>query len=289
MTEATEISLPSIQGIREAAAKLPKDLKANALALCDDMEQVIEGLGDSDKIWYPTRLRIVQGTTKTKELTNPDEAARGRLIIGNTVVGKEMNVYAIRLWNSRTLMNPDVDKTNVMCTSPDGKFGTRYGRCGSEHCLYAKFDEASKKAVPCRSNQDAILLTDDFRHILHFQFYRTSSDLGKNFKAMLSKVGPEYMLRKLAFKTEDSEKKDTVSAPAISRTDVTAGGAEREFILAVTKYYADRRHYELARHEAYLAEKRARGQEAEPVSHEDVRRIAVAQEQAGVETGGIDL
>jgi len=273
-------TLPSTENlVTTAAAIKDKTLRANAMQLAEEMGNVVEGLGDVEKIWYPTRLKLIQQSTILTDLTNGDDAKIGGWVIGNTYVGTELPAHVIRTWNSRTLMDEDIEKHNVICQSTDGKNGTRHGNCRT--CVFSKFVEG--KITACRSNAVYIMVSADLRNVLQYEFYRTSTEAGKALNKRLVARGNDFWKMEVVFKSKPNEKKKNVRNPAVEYPehkdkpeDVVA------FLNAVREYYAGRRKYELDRHNEYVAERSARGFEAP--AHEEVTRISANAERAA-ETG----
>jgi hypothetical protein len=123
----------------------------------------------------------------------------------------------------------------------------------------------------------------DLRHVLQYEFYRTSTEAGKALNKRLVARGNDFWKMEVNFKSKPNEKKKNVRNPAVEYSehkdkpeDVVA------FLNAVREYYAGRRKYELDRHNEYVAERSARGFEAP--AQEEVTRISANAERAS-ETG----
>ncbi len=272
------IELPSTDAIVLAAQAIKdKALRANAMALAEEMSSVVEGLGDNDKIWYPSRLRLIQQSTILSDLENGDDAKIGGYVVGNKYIGNEIPVHVIRTWNSRTLMDEDIDKHNVICTSTDAKNGTKYGQCRT--CKFGRYEEG--KITPCRSNSVYIMVSADLRHVLQYEFYRTSTEAGKALNKLLTMEGNDFWKMQVTFKSKANEKKKNVRNPDIPRpaTRVDVPADVIDFLNQIRIYYAGRRKFELARHEAYVKE-RFDGGKIERPREEDVTRITANAEKA---------
>ena len=172
----------------EKLAKLAKDLpvehRDNATALVKKMGEVIEGLGDKPLEWRPSTLKLVQATTDRSKL--PKGATIGSLVLGEHVVKTPLKVIPLRFYTTRQYWNPDPLAASMVCSSPDGITGYRFGNCKA--CPHAKFDEVEKRS-DCNKTITVISVAEDFTSIFYTNFSKTNYANGVDWQGLMKKAG----------------------------------------------------------------------------------------------------
>jgi hypothetical protein len=170
--------------LAELAQALPADVKANALALVARMGEVIEGLSDKPQEWRPPTLKLVQATTDRSKL--PKGATIGSLILGETVLTTPFRAIPMRVATTRQMWNPDPAAATMVCSSPDGEVGFRYGNCKA--CPNSKFDEVEKRSA-CNKTINIISVAADLSNIFYTNFSKTNYSNGLDWQSLMKKAG----------------------------------------------------------------------------------------------------
>jgi len=176
------------QQLQELATKIADDTKKkNALQLLEDMQMEIPGIGDEPVRWRPSFIRVVQGTTDTSKIS--EKVSVGDIVWGDSAKGTTAKVIPISAFPGRQMWDPDPNKTTMLCSSPDGKIGFRYGEC--KKCSFSKYDEAAKKSA-CSSNYTFYVLAPDLSSIGQISFSKTSYANGAAWLKVLRRGGYPY-------------------------------------------------------------------------------------------------
>jgi len=172
----------------EKLAELAKGISGkhgtDAAALVVKMGEVIEGLSDKPMEWRPSTIKLVQATTDRSKL--PRGATIGSLILGENIVPTPLKVIPLRVAVTRQMWNPDPAAASMVCSSPDGEVGYRYGKC--KECPNQKFDEAEKKSA-CNKTISVISVTEDLTNVFFTNFSKTNYSNGLDWQGLMKKAG----------------------------------------------------------------------------------------------------
>lgn len=230
-----------IDQIKAAAAKLENEtLRNNAEALIARMTSTSQGIGDEIRRWHPSNLRIVQATTDVDSIDG--DVRPGDLVYGNVKAPKDARVFLLRAWDSRTMWNPDLNIKSIMCSSPDGKVGWRFGDCKS--CENGKFQDGTPSL--CRQQKSFLAVTEDFSDIVVIHLSRTQLSIGRDLESKLRKMATLPYMRLFALQTKKSEKSKAISVLDPVRTDDYANDNAGQFLTALFDYFVAERRDELA-------------------------------------------
>lgn len=226
----------------KAAAALLEDptLKANAEALLVRMTTETQGIGDEITRWRPSTLRIVQATTDVDSIEG--DARAGDIIYGNSPAPKDAKVFILRAWDSRTMWNPDMNIKKIMCSSPDGKTGWRFGNCRT--CENGKFQDGTPSL--CRQQKSFLAITEDFSEVIVINMSRTQLSIGRDLESKLRKMAVMPFLRVFELKTKKSEKNKLINNLDPIRTDSYANDNAGQFLHELFNYFVDERREELS-------------------------------------------
>jgi hypothetical protein len=166
------------------AKELPAAYKKNAGVLVEKMGEVIEGLSDKPIEWRPSTLKLVQATTDRSKL--PKGATIGSLILGETIVQTPLKVIPLRVYTTRQMWNPDPAAASMVCSSPDGITGFRYGQC--KVCPNSQFDEVEKKSA-CNKTITVVSVAEDLSGIFFTNFSKTNYANGLDWQSLMKKAG----------------------------------------------------------------------------------------------------
>ncbi len=196
-----------LQEIKKLTEQLPKGARENAAALVDRMAQKIEGIGDDAKEWRPPMSRVVQPSSDRSKL--PKNAGIGTILVDDKIMEQPVKVIPLRVWDSRQLWSPDKDDAKVLCYSPNGKVGSKYGLC--KDCQYGKFDvEANRSA--CNKGKTFMNISNDLSMIYVTQFYKTNYKNGNNWAKLMTKAGVAPYKRVYEMTTETSKEYKNVES-----------------------------------------------------------------------------
>lgn len=226
--------------LKAAAEKLEDEaMRANALALIDRMTTVRQGIGDDVIRWHPTPMRIVQATTDTDSIDG--DVRTGDIVYGDHKAPKSPRVYVLRAWDSRAMWNPDLNIKKMMCSSPDGKTGWRFGDCKS--CENSKFVDG----VPslCKQQKSFLVVTEDLSDVVVINLSRSSLAIGREWEGKLKKMSVMPFMRIYALTSKKSEKAKAVHLLDPVRTDDYAGDNVAQFLSALFDYFHAERKAEL--------------------------------------------
>ena len=170
--------------LAELAKEVPGQPGKNAQALVQRMGEMIEGLGDKPIPWRAPTLKLVQSTSDRSKL--PKGATIGSMVLGETVVASPLRTIPIRLYTTRQMWNPDSDKATMVCSSPDGDTGFKYGSCKA--CPNAKFDEIEKRSA-CNKTITVVSVAEDFSNVFFTNFSKTNYSNGLDWQGLMKKAG----------------------------------------------------------------------------------------------------
>jgi len=170
--------------LAELAKELPAVYKENAIALVERMGEVIEGLGDKPTEWKAPTLKLTQATTDRSKL--PKGATIGSLILGEHIVKPPLKAVPMRVYITRQMWNPDPAAATMVCSSPDGITGFRYGACKT--CPHAVFDEVEKKTA-CNKTITVISVAEDLSNVFITNFSKTNYSSGMDWQGLMKKAG----------------------------------------------------------------------------------------------------
>jgi hypothetical protein len=148
------------------------------------MGEIIEGLSDKPVEWRPSTLKLVQATTDRSKL--PKGATIGSLILGETIIKTPLKVIPLRVYTTRQMWNPDPAAASMVCSSPDGITGFRYGAC--KVCPNALFDEVEKKSA-CNKTITVVSVAEDLSAIFYTNFSKTNYANGLDWQGLMKKAG----------------------------------------------------------------------------------------------------
>lgn len=173
----------NLELLKPIAEALPDTVKANALALLEEMSAVVEGIGDEPVVWKPPFLRMVQSTTDRSAL--PKGVGIGDFIIGESKTIQPLPLIPLRLWDARQYWDPDQNVNKMLCNSPDAKLGYIGAYCKT--CQFAEWIEGEGSA--CNKMKAMLAITSDLRTLFSINFAKTSYKPGMEFEAAMKKAG----------------------------------------------------------------------------------------------------
>lgn len=176
--------MKNFEKLADLAKNLPPAYSSKAVALVERMCEVIEGLSDKPMEWRPLTLKLVQATTDRSKL--PKGATIGSLILGEDIVKTPLKVIPLRVYTTRQMWNPDPAASTMVCSSPDGEVGFRYGNCKT--CPNSKFDEVEKKSA-CNKTITIVSVTEDLSNIFYTNFSKTNYANGLDWQSLMKKAG----------------------------------------------------------------------------------------------------
>lgn len=182
--------MQNIETLRALANELPDDLKANALALLEEMGTVIEGVGDDPIVWKPNYLKLVQGTTDRS--TIPKGTAIGDMVLGETKLEQPFPIIPIRMWDGRQFWDPDQNSNRILCFSPDAKVGSIGKDCRS--CPHQVWKEDGTPS-DCGKNKTMLAISADLRYVFIISFAKSGYKIGMEFEGLLKKAGVQTFQR----------------------------------------------------------------------------------------------
>lgn len=227
--------------VQDAIKALPEALQANATKLITDMTTERMGIGDNVLRWHPSILRIVQGTTNTESIDG--DVKLGDIVFGNRPAPKNPRVFVLRSWESRALWDSDINKPQIICQSPDGKTGWRFGDC--KKCENSKFQ--GDKPAACRGQKTFLAVTEDLTEIIRIDLSRTQYKIGMEWEKRLSKMSGMPFERLFALEVRRNEKNKNVYNLEPTRTDSYAVPEVSQFLGALFDYFVENRKEELKR------------------------------------------
>lgn len=170
--------------LTELANELPAAYKSKANALITRMSEVIEGISDKPLEWKAPTLKLVQATSDRSKL--PKGATIGSLVLGEDIVSTPVKVIPLRVYVTRQMWNPDQEVSSMICSSPDGLTGFRYGSCKA--CPHQKFDEIEKRSA-CNKTLTIVSVMEDLSDIFFTNFSKTNYASGLDWQSLMKKAG----------------------------------------------------------------------------------------------------
>lgn len=190
-----------------------KTLKANALALIEQMSFKLEDGDDKDSGYAPQFMRLIQGITAQDSY--PDSARAGDFVLGSGkdafVLARNSELLPIMMPSSRIFWDPaEKDKGKMLCSSPDAVIG-KLGPCDT--CQHAKYVEG--EGVDCTSVITMSAMTSDLSHIFRLGFSKTAWKVGKGLKDSMRRKSkqPYQVVVKLSSAMNSDHKQ--VQAPSV--------------------------------------------------------------------------
>lgn len=271
--------MKNLETLATLAAALPDTHKAAAVELVEKMGEVIEGFGDKPLEWRPELLKLVQGTSDRGKL--PKGANIGSFVLGEDIMETPMRTIPIRLWTSRQYWNPDPEQAQMLCSSPDGQVGFQYGECKS--CPYSKFDEENKRSQ-CSKTLSVLSITADLKRIFVTNFSKTNYMSGMDWQGLMKKAGvaPHKRIYTLASVTSTKSKNvELIKAEPIAGNNKVEGPL-LDFVNELSRVSGEDRKASLESFYEYVANKKARGQDAALEAPADVVLLSAADEVTDV-------
>jgi len=173
-----------LKKLAELATTLPEAYKDNATALVERMGEVISGLSDTDIVWKPSTLTLVQAISDYSKL--PKGVTRGSLVLGESILDTPIKVIPLMTYTTRQKWSEDLDNNRPTCSSPDGDKGFRYGDCRA--CPHSKFDEEAKKSA-CNKTITVLTITEDLSQVFLINFSKTNYSSGMDWLSLMKKAG----------------------------------------------------------------------------------------------------
>lgn len=199
--------MQNLETLAALAAELPKEVKDNALTLVERMGEVIEGLGDRPIEWRPETLKLVQGTSDRGKL--PKGANIGSIILGEDIMEQPVKVIPLRVYTTRQYWNPDPEQAQMLCSSPDGEVGYRYGNC--RLCPFSKFDTENNRSQ-CNKTLTVLSVTADLKRAFFSNFSKTNYANGTDWQKLMRTAGVAPYKRFYELSSETSKKSKNVES-----------------------------------------------------------------------------
>lgn len=174
----------NLETLKQLAAELPDSHKANAIALLERMETVVEGIGDEPIRWRPALLRLLQAMSDRSKFAKGVGA--GDFVIGEEKVEQPLAVIPLYIGNGRQYWSPDKDEAKMLCSSPDAKVGYIGKECSK--CEFGQFNEETRKS-DCSKIKQMLVIKADFSDIFSINFAKTNYAVGNEFETLMKKAG----------------------------------------------------------------------------------------------------
>jgi hypothetical protein len=228
-----------LEALKQLAETLPKEVQANALGLVERMGTKIEGIGDNPIEWRPENLRVVQPSSDRSKL--PKGSQIGSILLGEKQATQPLKNIPIRIWNSRQMWSPDKDENKLLCFSPDGNIGYKYGLC--KDCQYGKFDEEAGKSA-CNKGKTILGITEDLTTIFTATFSKTNYQNGLQWEKLMKKAGVATFKRVYELRTETSKKYKNVESLLVETQNQNTPAEHLAFLESLfNKFNEDRKIY----------------------------------------------
>lgn len=216
--------------LKELAADLPKEFKANAEALIARMEETVEGVGDKPIAWRPPIIKLVQATTDRSSI--PKGTPIGALVIGDKVMPSPLDLFPLRTWKARQMWSPDQNEARMLCSSPDALVGYIGFNC--KQCPHSKFDEEAKRAE-CGQITSVISITADLSEIFITNFAKTNYKIGTAWEGTMRKAGVAPYRRRYSMSSKTSAEYKNVETFVIETNE----GAKRDTPKEIIPFIAE--------------------------------------------------
>ena len=247
--------MKNLEKLAELAQTLPAKYKANAVALVEKMGEILEGFGDNPVEWRPENLKVVQGTSDRSKL--PKNATIGSMILKGAILEQPLSSIPLRIDTTRQYWNPDPEKAQMICSSPDDKVGFNYGNC--KVCPYSVFDKETNKSQ-CNKNLSILNIAEDFSTIFWTNFSKTNYASGTDWQKLMRGAGVSTYKRPYHLSTETSKKSKNVEViKAEPILDAKIEGAQLLFVEELYRLMVEERKNQLVRFYEYV-ESRKTGQ-----------------------------
>ena len=209
------MSVEIFSKLEEVASTLPKQFQENAVALVQKMQSVVSGIGDRDRDWRPSGLKVIQPTTQNI----PDGAKIGSMVIGDRVINDSFDVYPLRVWGSRQFWDPNPSSAQMLCQSPDAIVGMNYGKC--KDCPHSVFKEG--EGSDCNKSKTFMVVAADLSDVFLINFSKGGYSNGMAWEKLLKLANVAPYRRTYTLKTQPNPKAKQVrnivaEAAANSRT-----------------------------------------------------------------------
>lgn len=257
-----------------AAKALPKDKKEAASNLLTNMATKIEGIGDQAIEWRPSFLRLIQPTANNI----PDGAGIGSLVVGERVLtdskNKELSIIPLMTWDSREFWNEDPNVSQTVCSSPDAKFGNRFGKCwGCEHAVFV-----DGQGSDCNKSKSFLAVLSDLSEVVILKFAKTQYKTGMEFFNMLKRAGVMPFKRTYNLTTGKGSKGAYYNMSVQPSTDKPSA-AEDAFLAELFSIVSSDRKESLERFYEYLNNKQSQQQNT-GIGHENGGQAALEDKSA---------
>ncbi len=190
----------NLENLAALADKLESPLKENAASLVVRMGEVVEGIGDTPIHWRPDNLRLVQATSDTSKL--PSDARIGSIVVGEDVIPQPFKVIPLKLHHTRQYWDPNPDNAQILCSSQDAKYGSRYGEC--RQCPYAVFDETTNKSQ-CNKTITVLTIDDQLKNLFFINFSKTNYRNGMDWEGLMRQAKTSPFKRTYSITSEVSK------------------------------------------------------------------------------------
>lgn len=210
-------NLSTLQQLADAISD--PTIKENALTLVERMGEVIEGIGDRPIEYRPETLKLVQATSDRGKL--PKGASIGSIVLGEDIMEAPFEVIPLRSYITRQMWDPNPDNAQMVCNSPDGKVGWRYGECYA--CPYSKFDTENNRSQ-CNKTLTVLCVAADLSKLFFVNFSKSNYAFGNEWLGLMKKAGVSPYKRRYELNSASSPKSKNVeilkAEPAkVSRVD----------------------------------------------------------------------
>lgn len=192
------------------------------------------GLEEVETIWRPSRVAIAQPTSRSE--AKPDSARPGDLYdSGGSLLERPLAIIPLYVYEEN-INFPEQGK-NPVCSAPDGKLGSPFGKCLD--CPYLPFGKQNggrgdQKKTDCQSNIVVIALTSDLKQVYQIQFGKTSRKAGS---VLTQLAGRQSVLWKQSYLLNTEKKTTEVGLYYIYKVESTGKDNSEDVCRVAEAFY----------------------------------------------------
>jgi hypothetical protein len=207
--ELAELVYQSRQVLNQLAvdSTLPEATRNALVALAASASTQKRGVEEMEVVWRPLRCMIVQPTTRSE--IKPPMARPGDIFdSGGQLLTRPTPIIPLYI-HEENINFPENGK-NPVCSAPDAKLGSPYGKCiECPHLPFGKQNggRGEQKKTDCQNAITVFAMTADLKQIYQFQFAKTSRKAGG---ILMSLAGRQDVLWKQSYMLNTEKKTNEI-------------------------------------------------------------------------------